>query len=82
MTWYDGALLKERRKARGWTQRDVAEKTGLSKPQIIAMEKGQFTGGIKYLRKFLELLDLEISFTEKNYSFPQLEELAELFKDD
>lgn len=46
---YSGDLLKVRRKARKWTQADVCKKTGLSKNQVIDMEKGRFTGGIKYL---------------------------------
>ncbi|TPV55763.1 helix-turn-helix transcriptional regulator [Aestuariibacter sp. GS-14] len=80
--YFDGDMLKEKRKQRGWTQAYVSERTGLSKPQIIKIEKGLFSGGIKYLRKYLELLDLEITITEKRNEVPQLDELAELFGDD
>lgn len=80
--YFDGDVLKERRKLHGWTQAYVSEQTGLSKPQIINMEKGLFSGGIKYLRKYLQLLDLEITFSEKSKLVPQFDELSELFKDE
>lgn len=79
--WYGGALLERKRKARGWTQADVSERTGLSRNQIIAMEKGTFTGGIKYLRKYLDLLQLRIAIIEETKDVPQLDELRELFGD-
>lgn len=79
--WYDGALLERKRKARGWTQADVSEHTGLSRNQIIAMEKGTFTGGIKYLRKYLDLLQLRIAIIEETKDLPQFDELRELFGD-
>lgn len=82
MHWYDGSLIVNKRKANGWTQAYVSSQTGLSRNQIIAMEKGTFTGGIKYLRKYLDLLNLRINIVEENDGLPQLEELSELFGDD
>ena len=58
MHWYDGSLITIKRKDKSWTQQHVSTQTGLSRNQIIAMEKGHFTGGIKYLRKYLDLLGL------------------------
>ena len=78
-TSYQSELLESKRKAKGWTQAFVSEQTGLSRNQIIAMEKGTFTGGIKYLSKYLDLLQLQTTFVEKKQEFPQLHELAELF---
>ena len=82
MHWYDGSLITIKRKERGWTQLHVSSQTGLSRNQIIAMEKGQFTGGIKYLRKYLDLLGLKISIIEEPHDFPQLDDLSCLFEDD
>lgn len=82
MQWYDGAELMNRRKARGWTQADIAEQTGLSKNQIIAMEKGQFSGGIKYLQKYLNIFGLKIAFEEPALKVPQFDELSSLFSED
>ena len=82
MHWYDGSLIATKRKEKGWTQLYVSMQTGLSRNQIIAMEKGNFTGGIKYLRKYLDLLGLKIAIIEEHSDFPQLDELSSLFKDD
>tara|TARA_B100000519_G_scaffold6851_1_gene5939 strand:+ start:1831 stop:1989 length:159 start_codon:yes stop_codon:yes gene_type:complete len=50
MYCYQARLLRKRRLAQGWTQAHVSKQTGLSRNQIIAMEKGEFFGGVKYLR--------------------------------
>lgn len=82
MHWYDGSLITEKRKTKGWTQQDVSTQTGLSRNQIIAMEKGQFTGGIKYLRKYLDSLGLKMAIIEEQSQLPQLGELSSLFEED
>lgn len=82
MHWYDGSLIEKKRKQRGWTQQQVSDLTGLSRNQIIAMEKGNFTGGIKYLRKYLEVLRLRLLIVEETDNLPQLDELSALFGDD
>ena len=82
MHWYDGSLITKKRKEKGWTQRDVSTETGLSRNQIIAMEKGHFTGGIKYLRKYLDLLGLKVAIIEEQDDLPQLDELSSLFGGD
>lgn len=82
MHWYDGSLIERKRKEKGWTQQQVSDLTGLSRNQIIAMEKGTFTGGIKYLRKYLEILRLRLLIVEENTDLPQLDELSSLFGDD
>lgn len=79
---YDGELITKKRKNNGWTQAYVSDQTGLSRNQIIAMEKGIFTGGIKYLRKYLDLLNLKIAIIEDNEPLPQLDELSSLFVDE
>ncbi len=82
MHWYDGSLIAKKRKEKAWTQSDVSTETGLSRNQIIAMEKGHFTGGIKYLRKYLDLLGLKIAIIEEQDNLPQLDELSSLFGED
>ena len=77
---YNGELLKVRRKARKWSQADVCKMTGLSKNQVIAMEKGRFEGGIKYLLKYLDLVGLQITLEQKRHEFPQFDDLREIFK--
>ncbi len=80
--WSDGSLLREMRKERGLTQNDISGQTGLSRNQIIAMEKGVFTGGLKYLQRYLTFMDLKQQLVETQKSYPQFEELSELFKED
>ena len=82
MHWYDGSLIAVKRKEKGWTQQYVSTQTGLSRNQVIAMEKGRFTGGIKYLRKYLDLLGLKITIIEEQNDLPQLDELSSLFEED
>ncbi|MGJ8693622.1 MAG: helix-turn-helix domain-containing protein [Thalassotalea sp.] len=82
MHWYDGSLITKKRKEKGWTQRDISVQTGLNRNQIIAMEKGLFTGGIKYLRKYLDSLGLKIAIIEEQSQLPQLDELSSLFEED
>ena len=82
MAWYDGKVLALRRKEKQLTQKDISMLSGLSCNQIIAMEKGLFTGGIKYLYKYLDTLGLEITITPKLNHRPQLHELASLFDED
>jgi len=82
MPWFNGNMLVQRRKEEKLTQNDIANITGLSRNQIIAMEKGLFSGGIKYLYKYLEVLALEITITTKPNSKPQLHELANIFSED
>lgn len=79
---YDATIIKEKRREKKWTQKQVCEMTGLSKNQVIAIEKGRFSGGIKYLRKYLEILDLQMTIEVKRYDFPQLHELHDMFNDD
>lgn len=81
MQWYDGSLITIKRKDKGWTQLHVSSQIGLSRNQIIAMEKGQFTGGIKYLRKYLDLLGLKIVIIEEPNDLPQLDDLSRLFEE-
>ena len=80
--WFNGILLAQIRKKRGLTQKAVSEKTGLSRNQIIAMEKGLFTGGLKYLHRYLCFLNLKLQLVEEQKSYPQFEELSELFKEE
>ena len=81
MHWYDGSLIEAKRKEKGWTQSQVSLQTGLSRNQIIAMEKGNFTGGIKYLRRYLDQLGLKINIMDEQNEVPQLDELSSMFED-
>ena len=63
MKLYDGEKLKNARKSKGLTQEKVSEVLNIGRRQISQMENGIFDGGIKYLLKYLSLLNLELSIT-------------------
>ena len=63
MKLYDGEKLRNARKSKGLTQEKVSEVLNIGRRQISQMENGIFDGGIKYLLKYLSLLNLELSIT-------------------
>ena len=81
MHWYKGSLIAVKRKEKGWTQMYVSTQSGLRRNQIMEMVKGHFTGGIKQLRKYLDLLRLKIAIIEEQNDLPQFDELSSLFEE-
>lgn len=75
-----GALIKERRKARGWSQVELAEKVGVAQNTVSAWERG----GVASLRnwesvaslldipesEFLELMGESVASSEKTTRIP------------
>ena len=72
ISYFDPLPIIQARKARGLTQRDIAEQTGLSRNQIIAMEKGVFSGGVKYLHRYLIFLGLMVAIVDNNPKYRSL----------
>ena len=55
-----GALIRAARKARGWTQSDLASQVGVGWKTIASIERGGLAGRNPQLaRRLTELLDLE-----------------------
>jgi len=80
--FFDPEPLIAARKQRGLTQQDIAQRTGLSRTQIVAMEKGTFSGGVKYLHRYLIDMGLMVSIVANHPKYPEFEQLAEIFGDD
>ena len=78
MTLYDGQLLVKARKEKSLTQSEVSEILGLGRRQVSQMENGVFDGGIKYLVKYLRLLNLQLDITSNTKSVWQQ---ANIFQD-
>lgn len=57
-----GRQLKELRISRGWKQKDVAEKVGLSRPAISNLEAGKRSLTLSTLKKFCEAYGIDISY--------------------
>lgn len=62
MTTELGKLIKSTREARGWSQRKMAWKIGISYQAVNGLEKGNYQAGLKVLRKIAEHFSL--SFDE------------------
>jgi len=75
-----GGRIEERRKRLGLTQQEVADKTGVGRSRISAMENGRFTGRITDLLAVLSFLGLELDCREQ--SAPIFEDLDEVFADE
>lgn len=57
------------RKAKGWSQHDLAERAGVSRPTIARIEGGTDVSTVR-LAKITEALGLEIKLEEKPDSAP------------
>ena len=63
-----GALLRDRRRALGWTQQDLADASGTSRRWIVAMEAGKDTAEVGLVMAALSALGvhLRVAFTDPN----------------
>jgi len=52
--------VRDIRKARGWTQRELAEASGLPRPHIGAIERGHMRPRIDTARKVADALDVTL----------------------
>jgi DNA-binding XRE family transcriptional regulator len=55
-----GMLVQQRRKALGMTQEELAEKVGLTRPQLANIEAGTNGTDIRRLRDFAAALDCQV----------------------
>ncbi|MBA1392524.1 transcriptional regulator [Lactobacillus sp. XV13L] len=62
-------LVKEKRRERGMTQRDLAEKTGVTERTIISVERGKYKPSIVLAYKLAQVFatDIETLFCLKEY---------------
>ncbi len=62
----EGLLIKERRKAMGITQLELAEQLGISHAPIYHLEKGQESVSIKKARLILDAIGCELVIRAKD----------------
>lgn len=55
-----GEIIKEAREKRGWSQKNLADRVGISQPAIKKIEAGTTTQS-KFLPKIAQVLDLDLS---------------------
>ena len=63
-----GKKINGARKAKGWTQKELAEKAGLSQQTISFVESGYINISFLTLKKIIDALDLKIFIVEKEKS--------------
>lgn len=71
------------RTAKRWTQAQLAEKAGISRPTLAALENGRAAElGFSKVSRVLAALGLELKLQEANQSRPTLEDLLNREDDD
>jgi transcriptional regulator with XRE-family HTH domain len=72
-----GELIKRTRKAKGWSQTELSQKSGVSRARIEALENTRIAEiGFKYLMRIMNSLGLDLRVTQLNRGRPTLEDLA------
>jgi transcriptional regulator with XRE-family HTH domain len=71
-----GEQVKATRKAMGWSQAELAQKSGVSRARIEALENARAADiGFKKLLRILNSLGLDLRTTQLNRNRPTLEDL-------
>jgi HTH-type transcriptional regulator / antitoxin HipB len=75
-----GAELKARRRGRGWTQADLAQRTQLSRALVVRAERGDPTIAVGNIAKLFRATGAELRVETQR--LPTLEEVGALFGDE
>jgi transcriptional regulator with XRE-family HTH domain len=62
-----GAIIRDARKQKGWSQKDLADRVGVSQVAIMKIENGQTTKS-KHFPKIAQVLNLELSDLDPSLS--------------
>ena len=60
------SLIKQERKTRGWTQAELAERSGVSRDWIIALEQAKPSVELGLVLRTLKALNLPLSINKPN----------------
>jgi transcriptional regulator with XRE-family HTH domain len=63
--------LKEKRTEKEYTQRELAEKVGISRQYMCNLEKGDYFPGILTLMRFAEVLKVDFKIGKKGITIPK-----------
>ncbi|OTG75645.1 transcriptional regulator [Acinetobacter sp. ANC 5054] len=77
-----GEQIRSARKKLGYTQKTVAERSGVNKTTISEMENGHFTGSFHLFELVLCSVKLQFEVVPKRYQLPNWYEIESLFKED
>ena len=77
-----GKEIRLARKALGYTQKNLSEKTNINKTTISEIENGHFTGSFSIFECVLNAVGLQFEVDKKKYKFPQWDEIETMFAED
>lgn len=77
-----GKEVAKRRKEQGFTQKQMADKTGINKTTLSEIENGRFTGSLDIFERYLDAVGLQLDVSPKLHQLPDWDEIEELFKED
>lgn len=77
-----GRQVAQQRKILGYTQKQLAEITGINKTTLSEIENGRFTGALDIFERYLDAVGLQLDVSLKRHRLPDWDELDELFKED
>ena len=67
-----GVAIRQARRARGWTQAELAERASVSRPALIGLERGNPRGEIGIAFRVLDALGQQIEFLEAPIAGPSV----------
>lgn len=77
-----GIEIRLARKALGYTQKTLSEKTTVNKTTISEMENGRFTGSFDIFERIIDGVGLQFEVHKKRLIFPHWDEIKALFAED
>ncbi|MND81844.1 Helix-turn-helix domain protein [compost metagenome] len=77
-----GKEIRVARKALGYTQKALSEKTRVNKTTISEMENGRFTGSFDIFERVLDGVSLQFEVNKKRRELPHWDEIKALFAED
>jgi len=77
-----GKEIRLARKALGYTQKALSEKTRVNKTTISEMENGRFTGSFDIFERVLDGVSLQFEVNKKRRELPHWDEIKALFAED
>jgi len=77
-----GIEIRQARKALGYTQKALSEKTTVNKTTISEIENGRFTGSFDIFESVIDGVGLQFEVTKKKYKLPNWNEIKTLFAED
>lgn len=77
-----GKEIRSARKAKGYTQKILSEKTKINKTTISEMENGRFMGSFHIFESILDAIDLQFEVHKKKRELPNWYEIKAIFAED